>query len=125
MSAHTPHELHDEFPHDAEALHRLKLASPHFARLAERHHEVNREIHRIAAEIEAASDERIEALTADWTTATTDTARAAAADAITQRAFETVPFIHCGQFQIRTAYRRSLTGLVEGGAAFMWNIRRV
>jgi peptide/nickel transport system substrate-binding protein len=70
-------------------------------------------------------DERIEALTADWTTATTDTARAAAADAITQRAFETVPFIHCGQFQIRTAYRRSLTGLVEGGAAFMWNIRRV
>jgi uncharacterized protein len=62
MSAHTPHELHDEFPHDAEALHRLKLASPHFARLAERHHEVNREIHRIAAEIEAASDERIEAL---------------------------------------------------------------
>ena len=35
MSAHTPHELHEEFPHDAEALHRLKLASPHFARLAE------------------------------------------------------------------------------------------
>lgn len=62
MSAHTPHELHDEFPHDAEALHRLKLNDAHFARLAERHHEVNRELHRIAAEIEAASDERIEAL---------------------------------------------------------------
>lgn len=62
MSAHTPHELHDEFPHDAEALHRLKLADAHFARLAERHHEVNRELHRIAAEIEAASDERVEAL---------------------------------------------------------------
>jgi hypothetical protein len=30
--------------------------------LAERHHVVNREIHRIAAEIEAASDERLEAL---------------------------------------------------------------
>jgi peptide/nickel transport system substrate-binding protein len=70
-------------------------------------------------------DERIEALTADWTTAATDAARAAAADAIQQRAFETVPFIHCGQFQIRTAYRRSLTGMVEGGAAFMWNLRRV
>jgi uncharacterized protein YdcH (DUF465 family) len=62
MSAHTPHELHDEFPHDAEALHRLKLSDAHFARLAERHHEVNREIHRITTEIEAASDERLEAL---------------------------------------------------------------
>ena len=62
MSAHTPHELHDEFPQDAEVLHRLKLGDPHFARLAERHHAVNREIHRIAAEIEAASDERLEAL---------------------------------------------------------------
>jgi uncharacterized protein YdcH (DUF465 family) len=62
MSAHTPHELHDEFPHDAEALRRLKLSDAHFAKLAERHHEVNREIHRIASEIEAASDERLEAL---------------------------------------------------------------
>ncbi len=70
-------------------------------------------------------DERIEALTADWTTAATDAARAAAADAIQRRAFETVPFVPCGQFQIRTAYRRSLTGMVEGGAAFMWNLRRV
>lgn len=62
MSAHTPHELHDEFPHDAQALHRLKIGNEHFARLADRHHEVNREIHRIAAEIEAASEERLEAL---------------------------------------------------------------
>lgn len=62
MSAHTPHELHDEFPQDAEVLHRLKRENAHFARLAERHHAVNREIHRIAAEIEAASDERVEAL---------------------------------------------------------------
>lgn len=62
MSAHTPHELHDEFPHDAEALHRLKLSNAHFAKLAERHHQVNREIHRIATEIEAASDERLEGL---------------------------------------------------------------
>jgi hypothetical protein len=62
MSAHTPHELHEEFPHDAEVLHRLKLTNPHFVKLADRHHEVNREIHRIAAEIDAASDERVEAL---------------------------------------------------------------
>jgi len=62
MSAHTPHELHDEFPHDAEALRRLKLTDAHFARLAERHHAVNREIHRIESQVEAASDERLEAL---------------------------------------------------------------
>jgi uncharacterized protein YdcH (DUF465 family) len=62
MSAHTPHELHDEFPQDAEVLHRLKMTNTHFVQLADRHHEVNREIHRIAAEIEAASDERLEAL---------------------------------------------------------------
>ena len=62
MSAHTPHALHEEFPHDAAALQRLKRDDAHFARLAERYHVVNREIHRIAAEIDAASDERTEAL---------------------------------------------------------------
>lgn len=71
------------------------------------------------------ADEQIEALTANWITAPNPAARAEVADAIQARAFETVPFIPCGQFQIRTAYRRSLTGMVEGGAAFMWNIRRV
>lgn len=62
MSAHTPNELHDVFPADADALHRLKLGNPHFARLAERHHVLNREIHRIESEIEPASDDRLEAL---------------------------------------------------------------
>jgi uncharacterized protein YdcH (DUF465 family) len=62
MSAHTPHELHDEFPQDAEVLHRLKIGNPHFVQLADQHHAVNREIHRIAAEIDAASDERLEGL---------------------------------------------------------------
>ncbi|WDA42579.1 YdcH family protein [Erythrobacter sp. BLCC-B19] len=62
MSAHTPNELADTFPGDAAALHRLKQENAHFARLAERHHEVNRAIHRIETETEAASDERLEAL---------------------------------------------------------------
>jgi uncharacterized protein YdcH (DUF465 family) len=59
---HVPHELHEEFPESGEALHRLKLENPHFARLAEEYHEVNREIHRIEADVEAASDARAEAL---------------------------------------------------------------
>jgi hypothetical protein len=62
MSAHTPNELGHVFPESVEALHHLKLNNAHFARLAERHHEVNREIHRIESEVEAASDERMEAL---------------------------------------------------------------
>lgn len=62
MSAHTPNELADTFPGDAAALRRLKASDAHFARLAERHHAVNREIHRIESEVEAASDERLEAL---------------------------------------------------------------
>lgn len=65
MSAHTPNELADTFPEDAETLHLLKLTDPHFAHLAERHHEVNRAIHRIEIEAEAASDERLEALKRD------------------------------------------------------------
>ena len=71
------------------------------------------------------ADDKIEELTAAWTTATSDAARLAAADAVQARAFEMVPFILCGQFQIRTAYRKYLTGIVEGGAAYMWNVRRV
>ena len=56
MSAHTPHELHDQFPHDARVLHMLKLADTHFCNLAERYHALNRAIHRIECEVESASD---------------------------------------------------------------------
>jgi len=56
MSAHTPHELHDEFPHDARVLHMLKLVDSHFCNLAERYHALNRAIHRIECEIENSSD---------------------------------------------------------------------
>ncbi|GGC35986.1 hypothetical protein GCM10011371_24180 [Novosphingobium marinum] len=60
--SHTPHELSEEFPNDAEVLHRLKVSDPHFASLAERYHVLNREIHRIEAGVEASSDERAEVL---------------------------------------------------------------
>ncbi len=62
MSAHTPNELADIFPEHAETLHWLKLNDAHFARLAERHYEVNRAIHRIEIEAEPASDDRLETL---------------------------------------------------------------
>ena len=56
MSAHCPHELHEEFPHDACTLTRLKLTDNHFCNLAERYHALNRSIHRIEVQVECASD---------------------------------------------------------------------
>ena len=60
--SHTPHELADEFPQDHAILHDLKMNNAHFVTLAERYHDVNREIHRIESEVEAASDDRAEEL---------------------------------------------------------------
>lgn len=60
--SHTPHELHDEFPEDAAVLHRLKMENGRFAGLADRYHDLNREIHRIESGVEAASDHRAEDL---------------------------------------------------------------
>ena len=59
---HTPHELAEMFPNDADLIHRLKMDNAHFAKLAEQHHEVNRAIHRIEAEIEPTSDVHAEDL---------------------------------------------------------------
>jgi len=59
---HVPHELHEEFPEAGEALHKLKVENAHFAKLADEYHEINREIHRIEADVEAASDARAEDL---------------------------------------------------------------
>lgn len=60
--SHTPHELAAEFPADAALIHKLKLEDAHFAKLADRYHEVNRTIHRSAAEVEPLGDEHLESL---------------------------------------------------------------
>lgn len=59
---HTPHELSELFPDDVETLHRLKIENPHFAVLADRHHTLNREIHRAETDIEPTDDLHLEAL---------------------------------------------------------------
>jgi uncharacterized protein YdcH (DUF465 family) len=60
--SHTPHELRDEFPEDGDVLHSLKLGNAHFNKLADQYHDTNREIHRVESGVEAASDDRLEAL---------------------------------------------------------------
>ena len=62
MSQHTPNELTEIFKRDRDLITQLKGEDAHFARLAEEYHGVNREVHRIEAETEAASDERFETL---------------------------------------------------------------
>ncbi len=84
MSQHTPHELTNVFARDRELISRLKQEDAHYARLADEYHEVNRQVHRIEAETEAASDDRTEALKKqrlgllDEITAIVDKARGAA-----------------------------------------------
>lgn len=62
MSQHTPNELTEIFKRDRALVTRLKGEDAHYARLADEYHAVNREVHRIESETEAASDERTEAL---------------------------------------------------------------
>lgn len=57
---HTPHELHEEFPEEAEAIHALKASNAHFARLAEEYHALNRSIHRMESNVEPVVDATIE-----------------------------------------------------------------
>ena len=59
---HVPHDLHAEFPGDAALLHKLKTGDPHFARLAEEYHELNRTIHRGETDIEPMGDAHLEQL---------------------------------------------------------------
>lgn len=60
--SHVPHELHEEFPDDAQRIHDLKVSNAHFARIAERYHALNRDIHRVEAGVQAMSDESLETL---------------------------------------------------------------
>ena len=54
--SHTPHELHEDFPEKAEAIHTLKENNPHFAKLAEEYHSVNRAVHRAETLVEPLGD---------------------------------------------------------------------
>jgi uncharacterized protein len=60
--SHVPHELHEEFPEHTQLLHDLKLGNAHFASLADKYHEINRSIHRIEAQVDAAEDAVLEQL---------------------------------------------------------------
>ncbi len=45
--SHVPHELREDFPEFEDRIHELKENHPHFRRISEEYHTLNREIHRI------------------------------------------------------------------------------
>ena len=54
--SHTPHELAAEFPELADKIHDLKQKDPHFARLTDEYHEINRDVHRAEENLEPTDD---------------------------------------------------------------------
>ena len=67
---------------------------------------------------------KIEALTDEWLQATELDARKRIADAIQAENFAQVPSITLGQFQIPTAYRKSVQGRVTCSGPLFWNLKR-
>jgi uncharacterized protein YdcH (DUF465 family) len=59
---HTPHELAEAFPQDGETIRALRLGDPHFARIADAYHHLNREIHRAETDVEPVADFTLEAM---------------------------------------------------------------
>ena len=70
-------------------------------------------------------DEEMEVLTRRFVESTDPKEQDALVLAIQKRAFDQVPYVPIGTFQIRKAYRKNLVGMVEGTAPYFWNIRRV
>ena len=54
---HTPHELAADFPEHADRIHALKESDPHFCRLMDEYHTINREVHRAETLVEPMSQE--------------------------------------------------------------------
>jgi len=67
---------------------------------------------------------KIEALTQEWLDAPDAEGRKKVAAAIQQENYEQVPTITLGQFQIPTAYRKSMTGRLASTGPLFWNVKR-
>ncbi|MBN8943691.1 MAG: ABC transporter substrate-binding protein [Rhizobiales bacterium] len=69
-------------------------------------------------------DPAIEKLRADFTLASDLASRRAIAQAIQQRALETVPYVPTGQFFLLRGYQKTVTGLLSVGIPIYWNIAK-
>jgi peptide/nickel transport system substrate-binding protein len=67
---------------------------------------------------------KVEALADDWLSAPDAASRGSIAEQIQLESFREVPVVPMGQFFMRTAYRRDLSGFLQGSAPYPWNVRR-
>jgi peptide/nickel transport system substrate-binding protein len=70
------------------------------------------------------SDDKIEELRTQWIKASSSDERKKLAEAIQARAFEVVPYIPTGQWTPKTAFRKSLKGVITAPAFLMWNVEK-
>ncbi len=54
------HDLIHELPEHRDTIHRLKMSNNHFAKLFDKYHEVDHEVHRIETGVENTSDDYLE-----------------------------------------------------------------
>jgi uncharacterized protein YdcH (DUF465 family) len=58
--SHVPHELPEAFPEKIGVMQELRAVDPHFSRLSDQYHALNREIHRADTNIAPVSDTHLE-----------------------------------------------------------------
>ena len=69
-------------------------------------------------------DDAMEAMTRRYIEASTQAERDVIVHDIQARAFEMVPFVPLGTYQVWMAYRADLTGVISLNAPYFWNARR-
>jgi peptide/nickel transport system substrate-binding protein len=70
------------------------------------------------------SDAAAEAQVEAWINAADQAAQDAAMRRLQEITWESLPFAPTGLFRLRTAFRRDLTGVLQGPNPFLWNLRR-
>ena len=66
---------------------------------------------------------KLEAMVDEWLSASAEADQIRIAHAIGKLVLEEAPSIPLGQFFIRTVFRKSITGLLQGSSPYPWNIR--
>jgi peptide/nickel transport system substrate-binding protein len=69
-------------------------------------------------------NDRAEALTEEWLNAQDPTSQTRIAHELGRLGLEEVATIPVGQFTVRTAFRKDLTGMIPGSSPYPWGLRR-
>jgi len=68
------------------------------------------------------TSEEMERLRAQWVRETVEDKRRPLAEQIQRLAFDEVPFVPWGQFEVPGAFRKTVRGVLQFGATLLWNI---